>query len=100
MRDIERQIKSGRLKEKACGDVESHFRPFSSIFAKSKKMGYGRTDRWTDIPSYRDARTHLKMLDTRDHMGAKIHFFLNTFLQKMKKIGWENPILLKFEVFG
>ena len=77
LRDIERQIKSVRLKEKACGDVESHFRPFSSIFAKSKKMGYGRTDgridgptdgptdrrtdRRTDIPSYRDAWTHLKM---------------------------------------
>ena len=33
VRDIERQIKSERLKEKACGEVESHFGPFSSIFA-------------------------------------------------------------------
>ena len=58
VRDIKRQIKSVGLKEKACGDVESHFRPFSSIFAKSKKMGYGQTD----IPSYRDAWTHLKIV--------------------------------------
>ena len=33
VRDIERHIKSERLKEKACRDVESHFRPFSYIFA-------------------------------------------------------------------
>ena len=63
MRDIERQIKSERLKEKACGDVESHLRPFSSFFVEPKKMGYGRMDQWTDgrtdIPSYRDAWTYL-----------------------------------------
>ena len=68
VRDIKRQIKSVGLKEKACGDVESHFGPFSSIFVESKKMGYGRmdprmdqrTDQRMDIPSYRDAWTHLK----------------------------------------
>ena len=58
--DIERQIKSKRLKEEACGEVESHFRPFSSIFADYKKMGYGptdgRTDQWTDGPM--DGRTY------------------------------------------
>ena len=48
VRDIERQIKSVGLKEEASGDVESHFGPFSSIFAESKKMGYGPTDRRTD----------------------------------------------------
>ena len=48
VRDIKRQIKSVGLKEKACGDVESHFGPFSSIFAESKKMGYGPTDGRTD----------------------------------------------------
>ena len=48
VRDIKRQIKSVGLKEKACGDVESHFRPFSSIFAESKKKGHGRMDPWTD----------------------------------------------------
>ena len=57
VRDIERQIKSERLKEKACGDVESHFRPFSSIFAESKKMGYGPTDGPTDQRT--DGRTLL-----------------------------------------
>ena len=31
-----------------------------SDFAISKTTGYGRTDVWTDRPSYRDARTHLK----------------------------------------
>ena len=36
VRDIERQIKSVGLKEEACGDVESHFGPFSSIFGESK----------------------------------------------------------------
>ena len=29
--------------------------------------------------------TFKKMLVTWDHMGAKIHSFLNTFLQKIKK---------------
>ena len=48
MREIERQIKSERLKEKACRDVVSHFRPFSSIFAGSKKMSYGWTYGWTN----------------------------------------------------
>ena len=48
MRDFERQIKSERLKEKACGEVESHFGPFSSIFAVSKKTSYGPTDGLTD----------------------------------------------------
>jgi len=49
LRDIERQIKSVRLKEKAYGDVESHFRPFSSIFVKSS---YGGTDQRTDGRTY------------------------------------------------
>ena len=52
MRDIERQIKSVSLKEKACGDVESHFRPLSSIFAESKKMGYGLTNGLTNRQIY------------------------------------------------
>ena len=47
MTDIERQIKSVGLKEKACGDVESQIRPFSSIFAESNIMGYGCTHRQT-----------------------------------------------------
>ena len=46
----ERQIKSERLKEEACGEVESLFRPFSSIFADSKKMGYGPMDGPMDGP--------------------------------------------------
>ena len=70
VRDIKRQIKSERLKEIACGEVESHFRPYSSISAESKKMDEGPTDRptdgqmdqWTDIPSFRDAWTHPKTL--------------------------------------
>ena len=52
VRDIERQIKSVRLKEKASGDVENHFRPLSSIFAESKKMGYGRNDGLTNRHRY------------------------------------------------
>ena len=61
MRDKERQIKSERLKEKACGEVESHFRPFSSIFAESKKTGtdgrtHGPMDRRTNGPT--DRRTY------------------------------------------
>ena len=55
MRDIERLIKSEILKEKACGEVESHFGPFSSIFAESKKTGYGPTGGPTDRPT--DGRT-------------------------------------------
>ena len=51
VRDIKRQIKSVGLKEKACGDVESHFGPFSSIFAETKKTGYGPTDGRTDGPT-------------------------------------------------
>ena len=47
---IERQIESIRLKEEACGDMESHFLPF----LLSEKMGYEPTDRRTDITSYRD----------------------------------------------
>ena len=52
VRDIKRQIKSVGLKEKACGDVESHFGPFSSIFAESKKMGYGRNNGLTNRHRY------------------------------------------------
>ena len=82
MRDTERQNKSERLKERACGDVESHFRPFSSIFAKLKKMGYGGTDGptdgptdgRTDIPSYRDAWTHLKSMNKADRRKLRAPF--------------------------
>jgi len=57
------------LKEKACGEAESHFRPFSSLFAELKKrVTDGRTHRRMDGPttdktSYRDAWTHLKKKD-------------------------------------
>ena len=125
MRDIERQIKSGRLKEKACVDVESHFWPFSSIFALSKKTHYGRTDGPTDrptdrrtngptdprmeIPSYRDAWTHLKMQSkpilepnpeyvTRQKMhisysfSSKVVFAKNIFSCKPKKMHFRHKI--------
>ena len=45
---MERQIKSDRSKEKACGGMESHFWPFSPIYAEEKKKRV--TDGPTDQP--------------------------------------------------
>ena len=79
--EIESQIRSVRLKEKACIGVEIHFWP-SFLLSLKKRVTDQRTDqrmdqqtdwrmdwrtdqwivrRWTDIPFYRDAWTHLTM---------------------------------------
>ena len=82
-REIERQIESERLKEKACRDVESHFWLFPFIWVSKKRITDRQTngpmdrwtnrqvDGWTEISSYRGAWTDLKMTGNIRWMTGK-----------------------------
>ena len=51
---------------------------FSCFLKRRKGRTYGPTDLRTDRPSYRDARTHLKMVKIGQNLGA----------QNLKKTGY------------
>ena len=81
-RSVRRSVAA--TEKSSCGEQRIEEFLYKNSFAK--KMGYGPTDRRTDIPSYRDAWTHLKTALTT-----------SLPLQNMSE-GW-NTILLANQVF-